>query len=95
MLKTISMIIIFLPLLASFFSGILFKNKNKFSKIITTASVFISFILTFVLYKKISFSGEVIVIPLMKWISYQEFSFDIKIMIDQLTTTMSFVVTFI
>ena len=95
MLKILLLLIIFLPLCASVIAGLIFYKKNTFSKIITTANVFISFLLTLILYTKTPISGDIISIPLMSWIEYHDFSFEIKLIVDKLTTTMAFIITLI
>ena len=86
-------LVIFLPLISFLFCFFFGKNFNfKISQIITTSFLFISAILSWILF--FSFLGEkdTEVIHIINWFTSGNFVVDLSIRLDALTTTMFIVV---
>lgn len=88
--------IVLLPLLASLFSGL---GANFFGTrgalILTSTSVFISFLLSCSAFVHIGFQGELVHISILKWFDVALFQCDWGLFLDSVTVVMLVVVTFV
>ncbi len=86
-------LIVFLPLLGFLFCFFFGNNLNyRISQIVTTIFLFITAILSWILFFSYMSEKETIIIHLLNWFTSGSFIVDWSIRIDSLTTTMFIVV---
>ncbi len=90
-------LLVFLPLFAALFAGFFHKwTGERIAQIVTSGAVILSAIFSAKLFIDINLNqGEPQIITLMSWISSGAFQVDWALRIDQLTTIMLVVVTFV
>lgn len=87
-------LIVFLPLLGSFLAGIFGRTiGDRAAQVITTGLLFVSAVLSFVVFKTVAIDGKSYVSSLFTWITSGDFVLSWALKIDTLTAVMLIVVT--
>ena len=87
-------IIVFGPLLASAFAGLLGNHVgHRTAQIVTTASVLLSFVLSVIVFFDVTYGGNAQTIHLATWMSVGAFDVSWAIKLDSLSAVMLVVVT--
>jgi NADH-ubiquinone oxidoreductase chain 5 len=90
------LLFIFLPLLSSLFSGLFGKKIGyKGSCFLAVTCLFLTFLLSLVIFYEVAFMNCCVYIKLMPWIDSEYFNVDWGFLFDSLTVVMCCVVTFI
>lgn len=90
------LLIVFLSIIGSCLSGLFGRYLgSKGSIIITTSCLFVSFLISCLVFYEVAFSGCVTYIKLSTWISSEVLNIDWGFMFDSLTVCMCVIVTFI
>ncbi|MHC0448786.1 MAG: NADH-quinone oxidoreductase subunit L [Candidatus Lariskella arthropodorum] len=90
----LAIMIVALPLLAAAFIGLSTRATCAIiAQSVTTASVFLSAVLSYIIFYKVYDSGSVIHLKLFTWFDIEDFKADWSIYIDMLTAVMLVVVT--
>lgn len=96
MIKTLTLITIFAPLLGSLTAGLGAKKIGKEgAHIVTIVAMLFSFISSAVLCKLVIVDGQSFYGSVYTWVQSGQFTFDIGLMVDPLTVVMMTVVTFV
>lgn len=86
--------LVFLPLAAALVSGILCRTLSpRFVYIMNCSALIISAILSWIIFNKVIFGGEIITSKISEWISIGQFVGDWSLKVDSLTAVMLLVVT--
>jgi NADH-ubiquinone oxidoreductase chain 5 len=90
------LLIVFLPLIGSFFAGLFGRYLGSWgSAIISTSCLFLSLLISLFAFYEVALIGCFVYIKLTTWISSEVLNIDWGFMFDTLTVVMCIVVTFI
>ncbi|AAU04235.1 NADH-quinone oxidoreductase subunit L [Rickettsia typhi] len=94
--QNLAIMIIILPLVSSVING-LFLNRidKKLAKIIAISFLLLSALFSLIIFCDATLVGKIIHIKLLPWIEFRNFKVNWSIYIDQLTSIMFIVVTFV
>ncbi|ABV73925.1 NADH dehydrogenase subunit L [Rickettsia canadensis str. McKiel] len=96
MYKTLTIMIIILPLASAIINGLFLRViDKKLAQVIATGFLSLSTLLSLIIFNHTGLEGDIIHIKLFPWIVLEQFKVDFAIYVDQLTSIMFIAVTWV